>query len=82
MTSLYGSSKSLSPLSSQTYDSLCHKPRVISKEQQDGFFERLLDDAGKRRVRVEKLMNDKAIKEKQILASSQMYQKARPRSAK
>ncbi len=64
----------------QTYDSLCHKARIISKEQQDGFFERLLDDAGKRRVRVEKMMHEKAQKEKQILSSSKMY--TRPRSAR
>ncbi|GAX78078.1 hypothetical protein CEUSTIGMA_g5520.t1 [Chlamydomonas eustigma] len=64
----------------QTYNSLIPKKRIISKEQQDGFFERLLDDSSKRRVKVEKLMTDKAAKEQQILSSTKLY--TRPRSAR
>jgi hypothetical protein len=64
----------------QTYNSLIPKKHVISKEQQDGFFERLHDDSSKRRVKVEKLMSDKATKEQQILSSSKLY--TRPRSAR
>jgi hypothetical protein len=48
---------------------------------QDGFFERLLDDAAKRSATHEKLMSDRANKEAAIIQSSQLY-KARPRTAR
>ncbi|KAG1671902.1 hypothetical protein FOA52_003469 [Chlamydomonas sp. UWO 241] len=65
----------------EEYEALKIKPRTITKDEQDGFFERLLDDAGKRRLRMEKVMSDKRAREQVILASSNMYGQ-RPRSAR
>jgi hypothetical protein len=56
------------------------RTHVISQQEQDGFFERLMDDASRRRSRVEKLLNEKRAKELEILKSSNIYQ--RPRSAR
>jgi len=65
----------------EVYDSLTKPKRVITKTQQDGFFERLLDDATKRKAKVDKLMTEKQAKEAEILKSSAMY-KTRPRTAR
>eukprot|EP00955_Chlamydomonas_euryale_P110566 366007-Chlamydomonas_euryale.AAC.14 len=63
------------------YEQLAPSTRVITQEEQDGFFERLMDDAAKRQQRVQKLMNEKRAKELNILGSSSMFG-ARPRTAR
>ncbi|KAG2435433.1 hypothetical protein HYH02_011933 [Chlamydomonas schloesseri] len=64
----------------QAYTALAPPKRVLQPSRIEGFFERLMEDASKRRAKAEKLAHDKVAKEKEILASSVMY--GRPRSAR
>ena len=60
---------------------LCPQKKITTtREQRDAFYERLDNDAVSRRSKVEKLMNEKVLKEQQILQSSKLY--TRPRSAR
>ncbi|KAG2423137.1 hypothetical protein HXX76_015522 [Chlamydomonas incerta] len=64
----------------QAYTALAPPKRVLQSSRIEGFFERLMEDASKRRAKADKLAHDKVAKEKEILASSVMY--GRPRSAR
>lgn len=67
------------------YEAMRPPKRVIPHTQVESFFERLLDDASKRRSKTEKMANDKMSKEQELLASSVMYGRnngARPRSGR
>lgn len=65
------------------YEELAPKRKVLSAQQVDGFFERLLDDAGRRREKMEKAMHDKMAKEAEILKSSVMFSRSRrPKTAR
>ncbi|KAF5828767.1 hypothetical protein DUNSADRAFT_17114 [Dunaliella salina] len=59
----------------ETYESLKPKSRVLSKEQVDGFYERLLDDAAKRNETKMKLVQEKLHKEHHVVGSSNMFKK-------
>ena len=61
------------PVRTQLYNTMVPQRRAISRNQQDGFFERLLDDANKRRARVEKMLGEKMAKEKESLGSTKLY---------
>ncbi|KXZ42945.1 hypothetical protein GPECTOR_110g238 [Gonium pectorale] len=64
----------------QAYSTLAPSRRRIPSSRIEGFFERLHEDAARRRARAEALAHEKVSKEKEILASSVMY--GRPRSAR
>ncbi|GLC56411.1 hypothetical protein PLESTB_001102000 [Pleodorina starrii] len=61
----------------QAYNALAPARRRIEPSRIEGFFERLVDDAAKRRAKAEKIEHDKVQREKEILASSVMYGRLR-----
>lgn len=64
-----------------TYAALERPRQVLTGDQMNGFFERLMEDAGKRQAAADKLLKDKLGKEAEIMGSSALY-RARPRSAR
>lgn len=64
------------------YDSMRRPKKVVKKEEQDAFYDRLMDDSARRKARVEKLIQDKKAKEAEIIASSKLYTKGRPKSSR
>ncbi|GIL50691.1 hypothetical protein Vafri_6801 [Volvox africanus] len=61
----------------QAYNALAPTRRKVEPSRIEGFFERLVEDAARRRARAEKIEHDKVQKEKEILASSVMYGRLR-----
>lgn len=70
----------LPPPPPKAYEALAPKKRVLGRSRIEGFFDRLMDDASKRRAKAEKLAHDKVAKEQEILGSSVLY--SRPRSGR
>ncbi|GFR44833.1 hypothetical protein Agub_g6174 [Astrephomene gubernaculifera] len=62
------------------YATLAPARRKVPSSRIEAFFERLAEDAARRRARAERLAHDKVAKEAAILASSVIY--GRPRSAR
>ncbi|EFJ45183.1 hypothetical protein VOLCADRAFT_118480 [Volvox carteri f. nagariensis] len=61
----------------QAYDALAPTRRKVEPTRIEGFFERLVEDAARRRAKAEKIEHEKVQKEKEILQSSVMFGRLR-----